>query len=94
MQTLAPEFRKNSKTDILDSEPGIDPINIKNDYFSWINANDPTPSFGKLLQIAKDNRQSAPDIIAAVNAATTIPNSWRAALSCCGISAPGTSRRI
>ena len=50
------------------------------------------PTFGKLLQIAKDHRQSAADIITAVNAATTIPNFWRAASFCCGISAPGTSR--
>jgi Membrane bound FAD containing D-sorbitol dehydrogenase len=64
---LAPEFAQDQNKDILDQDPGVDPINIKNDYFVWINANDPT-SFGRLLQIAKDKRQSATDIIAAVNA--------------------------
>ncbi len=65
---LAPEFTLDSKKDILDQDPGVDPINVKNDYFRWINAHDSTSSFGKLLQIAKDNRQSATSIIAAVNA--------------------------
>jgi hypothetical protein len=65
---LAPEFTQDKSKDILDQDPGVDPINIKNDYFVWINANDSTSSFGRLLQIAKDKRQSATDIIAAVNA--------------------------
>ena len=64
---LAPEFSLDSSKDILAQDPGVDPINIKNSYFAWINANDPTSSFGKLLQIAKDHRQSATDMIAAVN---------------------------
>jgi hypothetical protein len=58
-QLLAPEF--DSKT----NDPGTDPINIKNVYFKWINDNDPTSSFAKLLQIAKDKPQA---IIASVNA--------------------------
>ncbi|MFZ0151416.1 MAG: hypothetical protein WBG18_19080 [Xanthobacteraceae bacterium] len=65
-QTLAPELVEN-KSEILNSDPGIDPINIKNAYFAWINANDATSSFGKLLQLAKDNRQSLGDIIPKVN---------------------------
>jgi len=65
---LAPEFTRDNGKDILDNDPGVDPINIKNDYFAWIKANDPVASFGKLLQIAKDHRQSTTDIIAAVNA--------------------------
>lgn len=66
---LAPEFTRDNSKDILDQDPGVDPINIKKDYFAWINVNDPTSSFGKLLQIAKDKRhESATDIIAAVNA--------------------------
>jgi D-sorbitol dehydrogenase-like protein len=65
-QTLAPELVEN-KSEILNSDPGIDPINIKNVYFAWINANDATSSFGKLLQLAKDNRQSLGDIIPKVN---------------------------
>jgi hypothetical protein len=65
-QTLAPELVEN-KSEILNSNPGIDPINIKNAYFAWINANDATSSFGKLLQLAKDNRQSLGDIVPKVN---------------------------
>jgi hypothetical protein len=35
--SLAPEFDKKSKPDILDADPGVDPFNIKRDYFNWIN---------------------------------------------------------
>lgn len=58
-QLLAPEF--DPKT----NDPGTDPINIKNDYFRWINAKDTTSSFAKLLRIAKDKPQA---IIDSVNA--------------------------
>lgn len=58
-QLLAPEF--DPKT----NDPGTDPINIKNDYFRWINAQDTTSSFAKLLQIAKGKPQA---IIDSVNA--------------------------
>jgi hypothetical protein len=65
---LAPEFAKVSgKPDILDADPGVDPFNVKNDYFNWINAY-AAPTFEKLLQIARDHRQSPPDIVSAVNA--------------------------
>ncbi len=64
---LAPEFALD-KSEILNSDPGVDPINIKNAYFAWINVNDSTPSFAKLIQLAKDNRELAISIIAAVNA--------------------------
>ena len=64
-QTLAPEL--SEKSEILNSDPGVDPINIKNAYFDWIKAHDPTSSFGKLLQLAKDNRQSLADIVPKVN---------------------------
>jgi hypothetical protein len=64
---LAPEFVPD-KSEILNSDPGVDPINIKNAYFAWINVNDSTSSFAKLIQLAKDNRESAISIIAAVNA--------------------------
>jgi hypothetical protein len=64
---LAPEFVLD-KSEILNSDPGVDPINIKNAYFAWVNVNDSTPSFAKLIQLAKDNRESAISIIAAVNA--------------------------
>jgi hypothetical protein len=65
-QALAPELTE--KSEILESDPGIDPINIKNTYFDWIKAHDPTSSFGKLLQLAKDNHQSLGDIVPKVNA--------------------------
>jgi hypothetical protein len=62
-QLLAPEF--DSRT----NDPGTDPINIKNDYFRWINAKDSTSSFATLLKFVKDNpKSSQSDIIAFVNA--------------------------
>ena len=64
---LAPEFAAD-KNDVLNSDPGVDPIQVKNEYFAWVNVNDGA-TFSKLLQIAKDHRQSAPDIITAVNGA-------------------------
>jgi len=65
-QTLAPEFSADAN-EILNSDPGIDPINVKNTYFDWINAHDAPSSFAKLLQIAKDSRKSLGDIIPKVN---------------------------
>ena len=67
IHTLAPEFSRGSG-DILSADPGIDPIDIKNAYFSQINAPGTASSFAKLLQIAKDNRLSQDNIIAKVNA--------------------------
>ena len=64
--TLAPEFGPNN-TNILNSDPGVDPINIKNEYFARAKASD-AATFGKLLQVAKDHPLSATDIIAAANA--------------------------
>ncbi len=62
-QLLAPEF--DPKT----NDPGTDPINIKNDYFRWINGKDSTTSFVTLLKFVKDNPKSSQgDIIAFVNA--------------------------
>jgi hypothetical protein len=37
------------------SDPGTDPINIKNDYFRWIVAKDKTSSFAAMLAFAKNN---------------------------------------
>jgi hypothetical protein len=66
--TLAPEFPNNEPSEILDADPGVDPINIKDEYFKWINDHDTTRSFVKLLQIAKDNRKPPlTGIIAKVN---------------------------
>ena len=62
-QLLAPEF--DPKT----NDPGTDPINIKNDYFRWINVKDSTSSFTTLLKFVKDNPKSSQgEIIAFVNA--------------------------
>src|ERR1700746_2343538 len=37
ISTLAPEFSKDkTKPDILDADPGVDPFNVKKDYFNWI----------------------------------------------------------
>jgi hypothetical protein len=66
-QLLAPELEPN-KVDVLSSKPGTDPINIKNDYFRWINGKDSTSSFATLLKFVKDNPKSSPsDIIGFVN---------------------------
>jgi hypothetical protein len=65
-QTLAPELTED-KSEILNSDPGIDPINIKDAYFDWIKAHDATSSFSKLLQLAKDNHQSLANIVPSVN---------------------------
>jgi hypothetical protein len=66
-QTLAPEFSAD-KNEILNSDPGIDPINVKNTYFDWTKTHAAPSLFAKLLQIAKDNRLSQDNIIAKVNA--------------------------
>jgi hypothetical protein len=65
--TLAPEFTAD-KNDVLNSDPGVDPFNVKNEYFKFVNAAADTASFGKLLQIARDHRQSAADIVALATA--------------------------
>ncbi len=65
---LAPEFSQDkNKPDLLDADPGVDPIYIKKDYFNWVNASH-TATFERMLQIAKDHRQSPKDIIDKVNA--------------------------
>jgi hypothetical protein len=65
---LAPEFALDKNNPgVLNADPGADPINVKNDYFKWINASDPA-TFGKLLEIARQHSTSASDIINGVNA--------------------------
>jgi hypothetical protein len=66
LAVLAPEFTQ-SKSSFLDSDPGVDPIQVKNNYFAFVN-NKNAATFAKLLQIAKDHAQSPQDIIAGVNA--------------------------
>ena len=65
ISSLAPEVTPNN--DVLKSDPGTDPFNIKNDYFAWINASN-APTFERLLQIANEHPKSATDIIDRVNA--------------------------
>ena len=68
VSNLAPEFSQADPTDpqkkvpILKADPGTDPINVKNDYFKWINANNAS-TFEKLLQITRDHSASAPNTI-------------------------------
>jgi len=57
--TLAPE--------LSGSNPGVDPVNIKDAYFAWINGHAKPSAFRSLLQIAKDNSTSSANIIARVN---------------------------
>ena len=66
IQTLAPEFSRGTG-DILSAVPGIDPINIKDVYLTWIKGHAPRSPFGTLLQIAQDNRQSPDDIVRKVS---------------------------
>ena len=66
--TLAPEFGLDKNKDILDQTPTVDPFNVKDDYLKFIIAADKKSALGKLLQIARDHRHAAADIIAAVNA--------------------------
>lgn len=64
--TLAPEVVV-CKSEILNSKPEVDPISVKDVYFRWIKGHAPNSSFTKLLQIAKDNRQSSEDIVRKVS---------------------------
>jgi len=67
-QMLAPEFTADAN-DILNSDPGIDPINVKDTYFDWIRIHSAPASFAKLLGIAKEKPAlTEVDIIAKVNA--------------------------
>jgi hypothetical protein len=65
-QTLAPEFSADAN-EILNSDPGIDPINIKNTYFDWIKTHAEPSLFAKLLQTAEEKGLSQDNIIAKVN---------------------------
>jgi hypothetical protein len=65
-QTLAPEFSADAN-EILNSDPGVDPIDIKKTYFGWINAHAAPSSFAKLLEIAEEKGLSQDNIIAKVN---------------------------
>jgi hypothetical protein len=60
IQLLDPEF------DAGKDAPGVDPINVKAGYFTWIRQQDPA-GFAALLQIAVSNSDSPANIISKVN---------------------------
>jgi hypothetical protein len=65
--SLEPEFRPAKPgVDMLTSIPDPDPFDVERDYFNLVHSKD-ARTFEAMLQIAKDHRESAPDIIAAVN---------------------------
>jgi hypothetical protein len=54
---LAPGFRavpSLADIDLEKSEPGSDPVDIKQEYFNWVNKRRPAP-FRRLLQMTKDS---------------------------------------
>ena len=92
---LAPEFSQGQDSTkplpILKADPGVDPINVKNDYFNWINTSD-ARNVRKTAANCQGPSRVGARIISQRERKATIPNIWRAASCCCGISAPGTNR--
>ena len=65
--SLEPEFQPaKAGVDMLTSIPDPDPFDVERDYFKLVYSKD-AKTFEAMLQIAKDHRESAMDIIAAVN---------------------------
>jgi len=65
--SLEPEFvPAKAGVDMLTSVPDPDPFDVERDYFKLVYSKD-AKTFETMLQIAKDHRESAADIIAAVN---------------------------
>jgi hypothetical protein len=65
--SLEPEFvPAKPGVDMLTSVADPDPFNVERDYFNLVYSKD-AKTFEAMLQIAKDHRESAPDIIAAIN---------------------------
>ena len=68
ISTLAPEFSRG-KGDLLDADPGVDPFNIKQEYFDQLSGPGTAAVFTSLLNFVKENPLvSQDDIIAKVNA--------------------------
>jgi len=68
IHTLAPEFTRGNKG-LLDADPGVDPFNIKQDYFDQLNGPGTAAVFTSLLNFVIENPLvSQDDIIARVNA--------------------------
>jgi hypothetical protein len=58
-RSLAPGFKIPApNADLLLVNPGNDPVNIKREYFNWINDRQ-APTFERLLRIVRDSRTSA-----------------------------------
>ena len=65
--SLEPEFvPAKAGVDMLTSTPDPDPFDVERDYFNLVYSKD-AKTFEAMLQIAKDHRESATDMIAAVN---------------------------
>ena len=60
-EKLAPNFRRlpsPTNIDLEQSDPGSDPVNVKQEYFDWVNKRS-QPPFRRLLQFAKDSRNAS-----------------------------------
>jgi len=58
---LAPNFHplpSPTNIDLEQSDPGSDPVDVKQEYFDWVNKRRQAP-FRRLLQIAKDSRNAS-----------------------------------
>ena len=58
---LAPNFHplpSPTNIDLEQSDPGSDPVNVKQEYFDWVNRRS-QPTFRRLLQFAKDSRNAS-----------------------------------
>jgi len=60
-EKLAPNFRRlpsPTNIDLEQSDPGSDPVDVKQEYFNWVNKRG-QPAFRRLLQFAKDSRNAS-----------------------------------
>jgi hypothetical protein len=58
---LAPNFHalpSSTNIDLEQSDPGSDPVDVKQEYFDWVNKRH-QPTFRRLLQFAKDSRNAS-----------------------------------
>jgi len=69
IETLAPEFLRHKEDALLDADPGVDPFDIKKDYFYQLSGSRSAAAFTDLLSFVKANPlASQDDIIARANA--------------------------
>ena len=60
-EKLAPNFRRlpsPTNIDLEQSDPGSDPVDVKQEYFDWVNKRQQA-TFRRLLQFAKDSRNAS-----------------------------------